>query len=130
MSPTLAAPLGLSTAAETAWFDQEVTAEPTTFDRPNGSRRLLAVFAATFLVIGSVIGVARATVSPPRATPSTAPASLVAPAAAAPVKLAATSKPKAKAPARHSATPAKLAKPSTRAKVRASGHRSRRRAGH
>lgn len=60
MSPKLAS-VGFSTAAEAAWFDQEVTPEPGFLERPSNQRRMLIVFAASFLVIGSVLGVARAT---------------------------------------------------------------------
>ena len=66
MSPKIA-PMGFSTAAEAAWFEQEVNPEQLGFlERPTNQRRVLIVFAAAFLVIGSVLGVARATTSSPR----------------------------------------------------------------
>ncbi len=84
MSPKLAS-MGFSTAAERAWFDQEVTPEPSFLEQPTSQRRMLIVFAAAFLVIGSVLGVARATtqgshganVAAPALAPVPAPHALV-----------------------------------------------------
>ena len=84
MSPKLAS-VGFSTAAEAAWFDQEVTPEPGFLDRPTSQRRMLIVFAAAFLVIGSVLGVARAAVGSSTGRASAA----AAPVAPAPLALAA-----------------------------------------
>ncbi len=95
MSPKLAS-MGFTTAAEAAWFDQEVTAEQVGFlERPTSQRRLLVVFAAAFLIIGGVLGVARATVNPRRDAAAlqqpgldaqkSAPAAAVAPRAKKPV---------------------------------------------
>ena len=85
MSPKLAS-VGFSTAAEAAWFEQEVNPEQLGFlERPTSQRRMLIVFAAAFLVIGSVLGVARATTQAPHGAQ-------VAAAMAAPAPLALTSK--------------------------------------
>jgi hypothetical protein len=85
MSPKLAS-VGFSTAAEAAWFDQEVTSEQAGFlERPSSQRRMLIVFAAAFLVIGSVLGVARAAVRSNTGRSSAA----AAPVAPAPMALAA-----------------------------------------
>jgi hypothetical protein len=78
MSPKLAS-VGFSTAAEAAWFEQEVHPDAGFLERPTSQRRMLIVFAAAFLVIGSVLGVARATARGPQG-PQPAAAAIVAPA--------------------------------------------------
>ena len=83
MSPKLAMPQGFTTAAEAAWFDQEVSPEQVGFlERPSSQRRLLIAFVATFAIIGGVLGVARATANPPAAAAAALAAPAPAPASA------------------------------------------------
>jgi hypothetical protein len=131
MSPKLAS-VGFSTAAEAAWFEQEVNPEQLGFlERPTSQRRMLIVFAAAFLVIGSVLGVARATTQ-------TSHGAQVAAAMAAPAPLALTSKKPAPAvktkaakpvakvtPAAKSASAKRAVRGKTPAKATARGKASR-----
>ena len=90
--------VGFSTAAEAAWFDQEIGPDHAAVERPSlwQHRRLLVVFAAAFFTMGAVLGVARATVShaPPAAIAAPAAIPTPAPGATAPAPLAAKAKAK------------------------------------
>ena len=116
MSRKLASPMGFSTAAETAWFNQELLPEHASAHDavPTGQRRVLTAFAATLFVLGSVLGVARANMNPqreplqlsmaaPQVASKAAPAAAVAPSKAKPkaVKTATTHR-KVKAKAKKS----------------------------
>lgn len=136
MSPKKLASVGFSTAAEAAWFEQEVNPETVgVVERPTSQRRMLIVFAAAFLVIGGVLGVARATTQgshgPQPAAAIAAPAP--APLALASKKPAAAAKPVAKvAPATEQASTKRTvrgktpAKATPRGKASRSGHTTRR----
>jgi hypothetical protein len=147
LSKNLASKLvGFSTAAEAAWFDQEIGPEHASVEGRSvwQNKRLLVVFAAVFFAIGGVLGVARATVShqgPPQnaagakpalamAAPAPAPKPAARPRAAAKPAVAAKSAKAAKAakssvarPSSSKAKAGKASKVTSKKAVRRAGRR-------
>ena len=121
MSRKLASPMGFSTAAETAWFNQELLPEHASAHDavPTGQRRVLTAFAATLFLLGSVLGVARANMNPQR---EPLQLSMAAP-AAAPAKTAAVAPSKAKPKAVKTATTHRKVKAKAKKSTRRSRHR-------
>ena len=126
MSPKPQSRVGLSTAAETAWYDQEPTAEHLPVERSSESRRWLILIGvgvalvAGVLVAASLIGSSRQAAKVASAAPS-APRLET---AAAPLSPAASAAPVAPAPAANAAvkpavTPAKPAAAPARTAVTA-----------
>jgi hypothetical protein len=130
MSPNFAPSVGFSTAAEAAWFEQEISSEAAADEYTSSTRRVLLVFAAAFLMMAGVLGVARATVSPPRAADGgTAPAAetMKLASASAPAAKTAPSKPNAQLNAKAKAKAPVAKKP---ARPVHKGHTTRRGAQH